>query len=299
MSRVAYPFLTMASETVGGSGWLVSRAGADFEEIGDFLADWDYDTPVRIRRTILVHHTAASRDLELEPDDFALSVAVQVGTGPGMLPRLIVWQEQRDLKGAATVEIELPSSLLSSVLHLRTTIVLAQVPRRAGDLSPRNIGERLWSDQLRVRLEDKDPRFPIEVADFSALLGNSAAGFAPWYLHWSPRDWSRNFHGALRLYLNRKHEALVRKVEGEDPETLQHLMADVMGQVCEALLRDVDAEGVIERCEEGSLGRQAWYWLELAFPEHDLSRMKSVLDNRPGVFRAAFLAVAEQKEPES
>lgn len=299
MSRVAYPFLTLSPLTVETSSWQIARAAGEFQQAVDYLSDWDYATPLHVRRTIEVNLMAAKQDLDLDAGELALAAAVRVGTGPGRMPRAIIRQEWRDLTGPVTFELEIPGNLLSSTLHLRTSIILAREPLEAGELSPRKVGDRLWSDEIRIRLEGEDPRFPIEVADFRALLGSSAAGYAPWYLHWSPHDWGRDFHGALRLYLNRDHEPLVAKVEAEDPETLRFLMADVMGQVCEALLRDDDAADIVERCEEGALGWQAWNWLALAFPDHDLARMKSVLEDRPGAFRAAFLALAEQKEIEA
>lgn len=296
--RVAFPFLTLSPESVMASPWQVARGDRVFEDAGDYLPDWDYATLLRVRRSITIRPEDAAAALDLDADELALVAVLRIGTGPGRMPRLIVQRQQQELRGRVTFELDLPGHLLSSVLHLRTTIVLARAPADGGELSPRSTGDRLWSDELRVRLEGEEPRFPIEVADIRGLLGGTAAMFAPWYVSWSPHGWARDFHGALRLYLNQENDALLRKVEEEDPETLRFIMADVMGQVCESLLRDDDAEHIVERCEEGSLGGQARNWLALAFPGHDIARVRSILENRPGEFRAAFLAIAERKESE-
>lgn len=296
MSRTAFPFLRLKSATVDASPWLVAKGGGDFEEAGEYLPDWDYATDLHIRRTVRVHRPAAAEDLEIEERDLALVVLTRTGTGNGRLPQLILQQEQQVLTDTVRIEITIPGCVLSSLLHLDTCILLGSQPEKCGKLSPERPGDRLWCDSSLIRLEGQEPRFPIEIADFNELLRNTAAGEAPWYLHWSPHDWYRDFHGALRLYLDAGHEVVISRIEEEDPETLRFLMSDVMGQVCASLLMDEEAEDIITRCEDGTLGSQAMEWLHLAFPDCNLKRMKETLIERPGIFRAAFLAVAELKD---
>jgi len=298
MSRVAFPFLTLAPASIQAMPWEVARGTGDFAVAGDFLKDWDYTVDLRLRRTIRVVREAAAQDLALDKRDLVLAVNVQAGTGPGHLPRAIVRHVRCSLVDEATLELKIPGSVLSTVLHLQTSVVVADAPVSPGELSPRNAADRVWSDLFRLILEGNEPRFPIEVADLRTILGNRAAAHSPWYLHWSPVDWERDFHGVLRLYLNNSHSAFIEKVESEDPETLRYLMADVMGQVCEVLLRSDDPEDIIERCEVGTLGQQARHWLSLAFPEYDLARIRSVLEHQPGEFRSAMLAVADLPEGE-
>ena len=175
-----------------------------------------------------------------------------------------------------------------------TPLRLQRSVRIHSDLSPGRRGDRLWHDQTRVRLEGEEPRFPIEVADFQHLLGDSPAAHSPWYLHWSPQ-WTRDFHGSIRLYLNVDHRDLIARIESEDGDTLRFLMADVMGQVCECLVREDDPDSIIHNCDEGTLGAQAGHWLRQAFPGQGLSEARSILEKRPGVFRASFQAIAEVK----
>lgn len=297
-TRIAFPFLTLSDDAVSATPWKIGCGDGDLQTAGDFLEDWDCATPLRLYRKLKLNPEVASLDLDLGMEDLGLAVSLRLGTGQGRMPRSII-QRVRQVLDLEHPEIEfdlhVEGSSLSMVVDMQTQIFLGRRTSSAGDLSPSREGDRLWQDTKRVRLEGEEPRFPIEVADLGALLGDSSAAWSPWYLHWSPRDWTRDFHGSMRLYLNVRHKELISRVESEDPETLRSLMADVMGQVCESLVRDEEAKSVLEGCEEGSLGRQASFWLELAFPGRGIEYARSVLENRPGVFRASFQAVAEQQ----
>lgn len=297
-SPIAYPFLRLSDAAISASSWKIACNDGDFSDAGDFLADWDHATSLRLVRTVRVDFDVASRDLEVDGQSLALVAALRVGTGPGRLPRAVISHFRLDLdetRPTAEFDLFLDGSALSTVLDLQLDLVLASPPGTAAPLSPFREGDRLWQDTARIRLEGEEPRFPIEIADLAALLGDGAAAGAPWYLHWSPRDWSRDFHGSMRLYLNARNKDLIAKVEAEDPDTLRALMADVMGQVCECLARDEEADVLAVSCEDGTLMAQALFWLQLAFPGLPLDHARSVLENRPGVFRAAFQAVAEQQ----
>ena len=296
-SRVAFPFLTLQPASVLVSGWKVATGDNELLEAGDWLADWDASIPLRLSRSIGVDFGAAARDLEIGAGGLELAAALRIGTGPGRLPRSIIARKLQVLTAEDPVtilETVVDGGYLSSVIDLHIDLLLASDYDAAGDLSPRRRGDRVWHDAVRIRLEGEEPRLPIEVADLSSLL-TGAAGLAPWYLDWSPRDWARDFHGAIRLYLNSRHRELIVRIEAEDAGILRALMADVMGQVCEALVRDVDARAIIESCGEGSLGAQAADWLRTAFSGRDISYARSLLENRPGLFRASIQALADQQ----
>lgn len=294
--RVAFPFLTLSDSAVDAETWSLSLNGSEWHAVNDFLPDWDPSSIIRLRRRVRVDPIVATQDLSLDTSDLRLSIGVCLGTGQGRLPRLILLRECRMLEldtWEVEFEIETRGDELSSVLDIFTQITLASAPSTASPLSPQRFGDRLWADRVRIRLEGDEPRFPIEVADISTMLGDTAAVLAPWYLHWSPGDWSRDFHGAMRLYLNSARADFIAKFENEDPYILQLLMADVMGQVCERLIMDPEASEIFSEPEPGSLGAEASSWLRKAWPDKDLGYMKSLLENRPGKFRAAFLTLAE------
>ena len=297
--RVAFPFLTLSDAAVTADPWSLSLDGESWQAAGDFLQNWDYASEIRIRRALLIHPDIAANDLEVTAEDLQLALGVRVGTGPGRLARSIVARDCRKLEPGSwreEFEIVVPGDHLSLVLDVQTHILLAVPPRGFGSLSPQRSASRLWSDTLRVRLEGEEPRFPMEVADLRALLGDGPAAAAPWFLHWSPRDWNRDFHGAARLYLNRDQPDFITRIEEQDGPTLQALLADVMGQICERLVSDPEADDLMSGAEPGSLGAQASVWLGTIWPDKDADFIRSVLEQRPGRFRAAFLELAELGE---
>ncbi len=295
--RIAFPFLTLSDAAVEATPWEVSIDGVEWVEAGDFLSNWDSSSDIHVRRRFKVLREIVAADLSLPIEDLNLSLGVRIGTGQGRLPRLVVSRHTRAVdweNPAWQFESVIKGGMLSMVLDLHAQVTLASSPNRPGVLSPTSVGDRLWSDSVRIRLEGEEPRFPIETADLGQILGGGLQGDAPWYLHWSPRDWNRDFHGAVRLYLNRNAIEFLERIENEDPHTLQLVLADIMSQICERFLVDADAD--IVETEPGSLAAQAATWLRKAWPGKDVAFIRSVLESRPGVFRATFLSLAELGE---
>ena len=297
--RIAFPFLTLSDAAVQSEPWHISLNGGDFKQAGRFVADWDAASEIRIRRSLEIEPHIAADDLGITVGNLRLALGVRIGTGSGRLPRLILLRDCRRLrpgKWREVFDLQVPGDRLSLVLDIQTLVLLATTPADPGVLSPRRVASRLWSDTLRVLLEGEEPRFPMEVADFRTLLGNAPAAAAPWFLHWSPRDWNRDFHGAARLYLNADTPDFIKRIEEQDGPTLQVLLADVMGQVCERLINDPEADDVMSGAEPRSLGAQATSWLRRIWPGKDATFVRSVLEQQPGRFRAAFLEIAELGE---
>lgn len=296
---IAFPFLVLSEPAVQADPWLISLNDDEFVEAGDFLESWDSASTIRLRRFLNVDLDKASAQLQIPSDHLALVASVRVGTGAGSLPRLIVGMHHEALAipdGKICFEFAVPNDQLSLVLDLFTDIVLARIPAEGDLLAPSQIGDRVWYERRQIRLEGTEPRFPIEVVQLDAMLRGKTAGDALWYLDWSTDDWHRDFHGAVRLFLNDKHPDFVELVEGQDRRTLQSILADAMSQVCERFVMEEDAVGLRRTVEEGTLGKQAGYWLSLAWPRKAVNDVRSLLKYQPGEFRAAFLAVAELEE---
>jgi hypothetical protein len=294
--RVAFPFLVLSEAAVEASAWEISLDGVEWSGVGEFLSHWDSATDIRVRRTLRLDLELAASDLGIPVDQFAAAASVRIGTGQGRLPRLILSRTRREFRlGDISWEFEqtIEGRRLSMILDLQTEILLANPPSDRSALSPIHPGDRLWYENFRVRLEGEEPRFPIETADLAQMLGGGVVGSAPWHLHWSPGDWTRDFHGAVRLYLNTRSSEILQRIEDEDPATIQFLLGDVMSQICERFLVDPEAETMMDASDPGSLGAQAATWLRKAWPGKDAAFIRSVLESRPGVFRSTMLALAE------
>ena len=297
--RIAFPFLTLSGEAIINEPWSLSLNGEDVQPAGGFLLDWDSASEIRMRRTLRVDSEIAAEDLGIAPASLHLAVGVRVGTGPGRLPRRILHRECRQLvhgEWREDLDVKVLGDQLSLVLDVQTQVLLARPPEDCGPLSPQRMASRVWFDSLRVLLEGEDPRFPMEVADFRALLRGGTAAAAPWFLDWSPRDWNRDFQGAVRLYLNQDAPSFTNKIKEQDGPTLQVLLADVMGQICERLVSDPEAKEIMTEIEPGSLAAHATTWLRRIWPDKDAAFFRSVLEQQPGRFRAAFLELAELGE---
>ena len=293
--RVAFPFLTLTDDSVQAEPWELALNGAAFSVALDHLADWDAASTIEARRRLCIDVALAAAEIGVGPSDLHLSVVASVGTGSGNLPRHVqVCQRLEINENNPSAELAFDLPTLSMVIHLMTDVTLAGVAVNRDELAPRDRGNRLWSHHQKVRLEGQELRFPIEVVDLRGALGDPTVESAPWFAQWNRADWTRDFHGAFRLFLNSNAPDIQQAIEGESGLVLQAMTADVMSQLCEELLREEDpsAEDILTDCDPESMGAQVRWWLELAWPNRDLDFVRSVLKNAPSKFRAALLAAS-------
>ena len=128
----------------------------------------------------------------------------------------------------------------------------------------------------------------MEVVSFNSLFPNRVEAGALWYLHWAPNELDRDFHGAIRLFLNADFPEFVERMQAQDEMTLQMVLTDVVSQMCEHYLLNRDQSDPDEAFEPGAVGVQIQSWLNLAFGNVGIAQMRSTLELRPGHFRAAL-----------
>ena len=288
----------MSDDAVQADRWELALNEGEFTDAGDFLPDWDSASSIRARRTVRIDSDLASVELGVPCEELHLALVVSIGTGAGRLPRLVMLRERLEYDAdqpEIQVELAVTGSALSMVIDLVTEVVLARAAATSNELSPAEVGDRIWNDRHKVRLEGQELRFPIEAVDLRGMLGDPTVEGAPWFVHWNPGDWTRDFHGAFRLFLNSGSPEIIQSIENEDPLVLQAIMADAITQLCEGLLRTSDTEDLLAECDPGTMGSQARSWLELAWPGRDLAFARSVLDTKPNEFRAALLAAAQTR----
>ena len=297
--RIAFPFLTLSDNAVNATPWLLSLDGGEWAEMSEYLSDWDPSSVIRLKRTIRFLPEVIEKELSMPIGELDVALSVRLGTGQGRLPRRILNKRNHSIDAASrlhSLEFKVDGTNLSSILDLQTEVILNNAPRSTSSLSPRFIGARLWGEVRRLRLEGEEPRFPIEVTNFNELLGGQVTESAPWYLFWSPHDWDRDFHGAVRLFLNEKRTDFIERIENQDQMTLQVLMADIVGQVCERFILDSESPLIMQNPEPGSIGAQAASWINKAWPDRDIAYVRSILESRPGLFYSTLMALSELGE---
>ncbi|CUJ83566.1 hypothetical protein RUE5091_00126 [Ruegeria denitrificans] len=298
-ARAAFPFLRLNNDIVRASDWFAILDGSTAFPAGEFIPDWDYASSLLVERNVDLDMAAASENLEVPYSDLDLKICVEIGSGSGRLPRLIHHREEIRVPEGVTsipISVKLNSKELSSAVFLKTSLVLGSDPARHGAISPQKAGLQVWSDFHRTRIEGAESRFPIEVASFREMFGSTPEANSLWHLHWTPGEWEREFHGAVRLYLNSDFEDFVLRIKQGDRVVLQMLLGDVVSQITETLLREDEAEVVLASAQEGSVAAQVDVWLKTAFGNSSFSVAKSMLESRVGNFRSALLSVVELPE---
>lgn len=291
--RVAFPFLTLPSDAVRAGPWRFIINREQEKPLGDSIEGWDFNSNLCFIRQIQLDFAQVARALRIGSDRLQLGVLVHAGTGgSGQLPRLVVASTVAEVpRGSGIVDLQLPldGAALSKVLHLSTDVILLRETTVTSALSPKDQGDRVWFDRHKAWLEGSLPRFPVE----ESKLDDE---YAPWQLLWIPGDWHRDFHGAVRLCLNKRRPDVIRKVTEQDPLTLQSLLADAVSQILECFLAEDDSESIAKECGEGTLGHQVSCWIRQLFPSGGARAARETLRVNPGRFRKLIWSLSYIQE---
>lgn len=295
MGRIAFPFLTLDQTAISPEAWVLLDGGLE-TPIGDaWLPDWDAARDLRLRRLVTTDLDRAADLLSMPIDDGALELVTRIGTGIGNMPRRIIATSKLPLtrmEPTVVVDEVVPGHSLSQRLLVDTLVILRQ-PREGSPLSPCLAGSKLWSDQLDLRLEGEEPRFPMEAVSFLERFAGRPEAYAPWLLHWTPGNLHRDFGGSVRLYLNSDRADVTDRLLAGDRATTQVVLADVMTQIISVSLRQNDFERLAVEADPCSIAGRAAHWIGLAFPGQDIAAVRSMIDLRPSAFHAGILAAAD------
>lgn len=294
MRDAILPFLVIPDELVEGSQWQVQLSTGETFEDPDFIENWDNGTNLNLFRRITLDPAVALEAIGLSVSGASLHLLVWVGAGDGRLPtwkRLLLRQEIEASAPEIDVCLDISGENLADALHLDCAIILARAPQ--GDvfaLSPKRVGDILWRERSRIRLEGDVSRFPISETDLGAFLGGEWRDTL-WYLEVEWGDFSASFHSAVRLHLNSLKKDFLRQFRNGDSDTLQTVLGDVMVQIASGFLENSD--DLLEataRDEPGSLSAVAIGWIEQAFGSTDKARhFRTAV---PGRYHAQLQALA-------
>lgn len=296
MSRIAFPFLSLDSSAIRPEPWVLLEDGVEGPISNGWLPDWDSARDITLRRMLTADLDRAAELLAMRVDDGDLELVIRIGTGPGNMPRRMLATSRRPLsRMEPTIVLDeiVQGRSLSQRLFVETLVILRRPGGTGTPLSPNRTGSRLWSDQLDLRLEGEEPRFPMEAVSFGNRFAGRPEAYAPWLLHWTPGNLHRDFGGSVRLYLNSDRADFTERLLEGDRATTQVVLADVMTQIISTSLRQGDFESVAAEADPCSIAGRASSWIRLAFPEQDTAAVRSMLDLRPSLFHAAILAAAD------
>ena len=287
---VVHPYRRPADDVVRATPWTLA---GELTELADDLPDWDYDTVLPLRRTLVVDGARARKEAGLE-DDADLAVSVR-WTASGSLLRGRAWQEQVPPTDGVelAVEFDLPGRDLGGTLTLDFVLVLTDPGSTTSRIAPRRPGSVLWADRRDVRLRGDATQFPIVVTDFAEVGYPSDA---PWML-----DVNGGLEdaalGSLLLLVNEKRKSVVDVVTGRaagDPArsaaVLSMLRSETLRGLVERAVVD-EAFDVSADYPTGSTGAVLQAVLRQHFDD-DLESLRREHTQEPAYFAARIQAAA-------
>lgn len=296
-SRVAKPFLTIPDDALKFEGWLIGEPDTPLSHAGAIYEPWDYARDLCAFVSVELDFDAIGEALQVNPDDLVIHAYHTCGTGPGNATRLKSTLSFCELtKETPIVEFEdtLSASELSGRVKLSLDLILGETIEGYSSISPTLVGSKLWSASHDILLEGGGSAlFPLENVSFSAVFKGRTFETAPWFLDWHAENFSADFAGAVRLFINIDNQDIAQRISEGDAATLQALMSDVMNQLCGGALDSQEYLDAYDEFTEESLGAQIRFWIENAFPSMSLVDIVSQRQGQPNIFAASLLAASE------
>lgn len=294
MRTIAYPFLVIEEEEVIISAWEYLRQGQTWQVLPEYLPDWDYADSIRLRREVHLNVPAVAARFGCAPADLRVRLVVTFGTGGGRDDRVRRVQASLPMSLARDREeiaIQLEGIDVSQRFSLRTQILFMGPLQGCAALAPREPGQRLWNEVIRVQVEPDEQRFPIEAVSFRTAFPELAG--APWKLDWSPADPRDDFLGSFRLLINDDLPEFVARVSDGDPVTMRLLMAGVRLQIIRGILDHDDLREAMAETSQPTVGAAVGAWLSRAFPGEYLDSIRQAARIDPSRLDAAISALQD------
>ncbi|WP_280459706.1 hypothetical protein [Nocardia carnea] len=282
MAQRVLPYLTPSEGVVRSEEWLLAVDGDEIP-LPESYPNWDYQTDLRLRRTVQIDRARALADSRLAPDTDLVLSAVWTSTGSrlrGTAARVIVPES-----GSVELQVQLLGAELGGILQLDTVLALAR--RRHGadrPVAPRRAGSVMWSDRAEIRLQGDAPQFPIAIVDFAKT--NYPEG-AAWHLEIGTNLDAATM-GSLLLLVNERHsmitEALQRagKPTAQDKLALAVLHADVARTMVDFALRHAEFDDI--DYPEETIGATLQELLGRLFPGRSLTDIRLRAEHSPNIF---------------
>ncbi|WP_218000601.1 hypothetical protein [Nocardia higoensis] len=291
MARRVLPYKSPV-DVVRAGEWQLTVDGEEMP-LPEAYPHWDYQTDLRLRRTVQVDLAGALSGATLAPDTDLTVAAIWTSSGSrlrGIVSRVLVPDS-----GAVELKADLAGSELGGVVLLDTALVLTR--RRSGDdrpIAPRRAGSVLWSDRSQIRLQGDAPQFPVAVVDFARTDHPEDAA---WYLEIGS-NLNAATMGALLLLVNEKKtvvaEAMQRAANPrrEDRLILAMVYADVARTMVDHALRLPDFSEDTTYIDE-TLGATLQELFGRLFPDRSVVDIRLTAEHSPGRFASELQAAVK------
>jgi hypothetical protein len=286
MAVTAVPYLRPTSNLIEAGEWQVLEE--EPRPLPELLPHWDYNTDVKIGRTISLQVAEVRAACRLTEDD-ALKIIV-VWHSPGSFQRGVLCTYELDAtedRRHMALRGTLRGSEIVGSVKVDTFVVLGARPQDPQPLTPTHPGSILWQDSASVLVEGTGPRFPMEVIDFGGVTW--APSGAAWVLVWNPFDVDQPFLGAVRLFLNAAHEQVVRAATTAATDLgATAIRSAIYFDVGRALLRGAlsnpDFLSQFGSFPRGSTGHAIATLLRTTFPGEPVLEIRNLMTERPDFF---------------
>lgn len=286
MRRGVPPYLLPDTAAVSCGPWNMQR---DTGTVGlpPVLPDWDYGTDLKLTREVRVDVERLAREAALPagaPFWITVEWAATASQTSGRACRSAVHRAH-----PTTLSLHLAGELLGGDLELVTRLVLADDVAGQESFVACHVGDVLFEEAARVRLQGTAGRLPTYVVDFSE------AGFdrdARWHVE-LPVALDAPANSAVSLYLNSSDGELVKAATNADSPTpfqrrlLDWMETDLAIRIVEAALRPEWCESIPDYIDEpDTIGAAMAALLNVLFPGESPAELAALRDGEPGRFHS-------------
>lgn len=292
MTRVIALPHRQATTAVEVEPWSVSIHGS-VRPVGDYLAGWDYTTPLVFEAAVRIDVEALIEECGLDPDDTVALIGL--------------WECQSTFRREGSQPVEVAASdryvirlapdpsLIGGRVRLdRRLVLLAAASGPRSPLTASAQGSVLWQEprgwRTTVALEGDATRFPTDTVDFRRTGG--LAPDAAWHLEIDLGDPEVAALNAVRLRLNEGHPAIAAIISGQQDDrssaVMNALMWDVGRQLIHAALDQPEFVDGWGHFPEDSIGYVLQLLLQRTWPGEEARSLRAARDADPARFESSL-----------
>ena len=253
--------------------------------LGTVIPDWDYATPLDLRRLITARLVAIRHETYSGPDTrLVWLVKVESSTTRIRIPAVY----ETAVADEMVLNVLLtPGQPIGGVIRITTALVMAD-PEPHSPLAPSRPGSVLWSESESITIESDAARMPIELRSFSE------AGFPPfasWAISVSDDNLDAPASAAITVTINRDHAPAAEMAARPDEPESAHLASSLEFDIARRMLQLIGSYDLLEEGTDyplGSLGESLVLFGQLHFPSYDLPALQGAYRSDPGRLEAAL-----------